>query len=277
MRNSHSHSLFHYTKTVEALSSILWEGFRVSYSGEQITDKIFIAIPMVSFCDIPLECCEEHRGKYGSYAIGINKKWMIKTYGDLLSPVHYVLGDESIRGAWKHHENYLKAIDAFKRYEERKEAEGLEKIKITAREGIVYEGYPSKLNSREDYMVLLSMNDLLYARDYANYALGITKNYTCKHKGKDVCTYDECEWRILIPEDRTVDDKISRWFWTEGEYSQWRSRRKNSFLDGFTIGIEPESVDSIVIQEESDRSTILTVLEDFGNQMLAEKITVLEI
>ena len=41
---------------------------------------------MISFCYIPFECGEEHRNKYGNYAIGLNKRWMIDSYGDLLSP-----------------------------------------------------------------------------------------------------------------------------------------------------------------------------------------------
>lgn len=86
MRNSHTNILFHYTKTLYSLSYILKEGFRVSYSKERISDNIFIAIPMISFCYIPFECGEEHRNKYGNYAIGLNKRWMIDSYGDLLSP-----------------------------------------------------------------------------------------------------------------------------------------------------------------------------------------------
>ena len=82
MRNSHSSSLFHFTRHQEVLESILSTGLRVSYSGEQITEDIFIGIPMISFCDIPPQCCEEHREKYGDYAIGINKEWMIDHLGD---------------------------------------------------------------------------------------------------------------------------------------------------------------------------------------------------
>lgn len=52
MRNSHTDILYHYTKSLDHVFSILKEGFKVSYSAEQITDNIFIAIPMISFCDI---------------------------------------------------------------------------------------------------------------------------------------------------------------------------------------------------------------------------------
>lgn len=276
MRNSHTGTLFHYTRTLESLSSILKEGLRVSYSKERISADIFIAIPMVSFCDIPFECCEEHREKYGRYAIGLNKKWMIDSYGDLLSPVHYVLRDEPIRGAWRHHENYLKADETLKRYEVRKKAAGEEKIKVTGPSGIVYEGYAGRLNNKEDCKVLLAVNDLFHAREYANYSLGITKNYTCSHNGKDFCAYDECEWRILVPEDKEANGNTSKWFWTESDYNAWRSDRENSFLDGFTFPVETESVDYIVIQSEKERSLITSVLGEIEIQSLADKIKVLD-
>lgn len=277
MRNSHTGTLFHYTRTLESLSSILKEGLRVSYSKERISADIFIAIPMVSFCDIPFECCEEHREKYGLYAIGLNKKWMIDSYGDLLSPVHYVLRDEPIRGAWRHHENYLKADETLKRYEVRKKAAGEEKIKVTGPSGIVYEGYAGRLNNKEDCKVLLAMNDLFHAREYANYSLGITKNYTSSHNGKDFCAYDECEWRILVPEDKEANGNTSKWFWTESDYNAWRSDRENSFLDGFTFPVETESVDYIVIQSEKERSLITSVLGEIEMQSLADKIKVLDV
>jgi len=52
-----SNSLFHYTKSIESLSNILAYGFFPSYCKESIYTKDFersFAIPIVSFCDIPL-------------------------------------------------------------------------------------------------------------------------------------------------------------------------------------------------------------------------------
>ena len=37
-------------------------------------------------------------------------------------PVHYILGNEPILGAWKHHENFLKAQETVRRFEERRAA-----------------------------------------------------------------------------------------------------------------------------------------------------------
>jgi hypothetical protein len=264
MRNSHANTLFHYTKNFEALSSILKEGFRVSYSKERITDSIFIAIPIVSFCDIPIECCEEHREKYGSYAIGLNKQWMMDTYKELLSPVHYVIHNAPVRGAWKHHEKYVKAVDEVAKYEARKEAAGVKKIKFKNHDGIIYEGYPGYKNNPDDTRLFSFINDLFYAQGLANYSLGITKKYYCKHNGKEFCAYDECEWRILIPEDYDYNGNKAKWYWSEVDYQQWRNNRNDSFLDGFTLDIEPASLDYIIVTTEDEQKSIYNLTKELG-------------
>ena len=85
--------LFHFTK-FDRLLSIIKNGFYPRYNLEHtfLSDlfdrpSAIEAIPMVCFCDIPLNVVYEHSSKYGSCAIGLNKKWGEK-YG--LSPVIYV-------------------------------------------------------------------------------------------------------------------------------------------------------------------------------------------
>lgn len=88
--NSHTSSLFHFMRRQNTLLSILRDGLKLSYCSEIITDNISLGIPMVSFCDIPLLSCREHRSKYGLYAIGFSKK----TFSELpsgceIGPVRY--------------------------------------------------------------------------------------------------------------------------------------------------------------------------------------------
>ena len=74
-----SHTLFHFTKSVDTLKSILKNGFWPRYSLEDFNwynPKIgFISYPMVCFCDIPLTRIEEHVGFYGEYGLGLTKQW----------------------------------------------------------------------------------------------------------------------------------------------------------------------------------------------------------
>ena len=104
-------SLLHFTKTMRALKGILKEGFRYSYCYEEYNNaipfnnthkeyaKFFIgengtrrgvAIPMISFCDIPLLRAQEHSKYYGKYIIGIDKNYVEILY-QRLNPVLYVL------------------------------------------------------------------------------------------------------------------------------------------------------------------------------------------
>jgi hypothetical protein len=53
------------------------------------------AIPMVCFCDIPLSNIAEHTQKYGSYAIGVKKKWAIEQG---ITPILYVHDNSSFIG-----------------------------------------------------------------------------------------------------------------------------------------------------------------------------------
>jgi hypothetical protein len=73
-----SNTLFHFTINMDHIISILEEGFRPNLSLEdlsclQLEQKL--AIPMVSFCDIPLSQTKLHMKHYGYYAIGLSKSW----------------------------------------------------------------------------------------------------------------------------------------------------------------------------------------------------------
>lgn len=84
--NSHTSTLFHFTRRPESLLSILRDGLKFSYCSEKVTEEISLGIPMISFCDIPLLSCGEHRSKYGLYAIGFSKN----TFSQL--PQHCEIG-----------------------------------------------------------------------------------------------------------------------------------------------------------------------------------------
>lgn len=72
------------------MKGILQEGFKMHYCIESLKVENGAnnwAVPMVSFCDIPLSQIKEHIGKYGSYGIGLTKNWAKKMK---LSPVQYL-------------------------------------------------------------------------------------------------------------------------------------------------------------------------------------------
>lgn len=79
-----SSTLFHFTNSSKHLLPILADEFRPHYALEDLRGvlgavydplDIAIAIPMVSFCDIPLSQTLGHMGTYGSYCLGLTKSW----------------------------------------------------------------------------------------------------------------------------------------------------------------------------------------------------------
>lgn len=97
-----SNTLFHFTDSIENLYSILMNDFYPRYSLEFYS--VFFpetrerAIPMVSFCDIPLSQVINHSKIYGSYALGLSKKWGLKKE---ISPVIYVYKNSRISLAYE--------------------------------------------------------------------------------------------------------------------------------------------------------------------------------
>jgi hypothetical protein len=86
-----SHTLFHFTKSVETLESILAKGFWPKYCQEDFDwynpETGLISYPMVCFCDIPLTRIDAHVKSYGSYGLGLTKQWAMS---NKLSPVIYI-------------------------------------------------------------------------------------------------------------------------------------------------------------------------------------------
>ena len=82
-----SHSLFHYTRSLECLQCIIKDGLRFSMIGERIPgNQLAYFVPSISFCNIPLSKMSEHAEWYGHYAIGVKPYW-VKLQGG--TPVVY--------------------------------------------------------------------------------------------------------------------------------------------------------------------------------------------
>ena len=85
-----SNSLIHLTKRPESLIGILTDNFKIYFCQENILTRegsFNAAIPMVSFCDIPLSEIKNHICNYGRYGIGLRKNWAIEKG---LNPVLYI-------------------------------------------------------------------------------------------------------------------------------------------------------------------------------------------
>lgn len=78
--NFSANTLFHYTNEMGKLFLILENGFQTSYSRELLmgngSGKEY-AVPIISFCEIPLSRVSDHVGKYGAYALGVSRDFAI--------------------------------------------------------------------------------------------------------------------------------------------------------------------------------------------------------
>ena len=98
-----SHTLFHFTRSLDALKSILVSGFWPQYCMEDMSwqntpgiNATFVAVPMVCFCDIPLSRIEEHVNFYGNFGIGMTRDWAV-TNG--LNPLMYMAAHNGVAKA----------------------------------------------------------------------------------------------------------------------------------------------------------------------------------
>ncbi len=77
-----SSTLFHFTKSIDYLKSILSEGLEPRYCLEDSRylghGQDHIGSPMVCFCDIPISRLSDHTSFYGDYGIGLTKNWGLK-------------------------------------------------------------------------------------------------------------------------------------------------------------------------------------------------------
>jgi hypothetical protein len=88
-------NIFHFTNKIDHIYSILSNDFRPHFSLEDLnvimpkgreSEHLKFAIPMVSFCDIPLSQTLRHMVAYGEYGIGLKKEWGMENG---ISPVIY--------------------------------------------------------------------------------------------------------------------------------------------------------------------------------------------
>lgn len=96
-----SNSIIHFTNNKEALIGILTNNFNLSYCTESIildNKPLSYAVPMVSFCDIPLSQVKEHITKYGAYGIGLTKEWAQKSK---LNPVLYIEKNSNLSKSYR--------------------------------------------------------------------------------------------------------------------------------------------------------------------------------
>lgn len=210
-KNSHTSALFHYTRNQNIVINILKEGLKFSYCREEFSDDLCLGIPMICFCDIPVGASFEHSSKYGQYAIGLSKDKLLEKYKEALGPVNYVTSLSSVKAAFQ-----LRNADEVNN--------NRTKSSITT--------VNNKLSEEPTNNALMHfLQGIDYHQSFTQ-AISLMKPYQSIHDGNSQINYDECEWRIVLPEHTKLNDnEHCQWFWTKEEYDSWREKRDNKFIN----------------------------------------------
>ena len=261
MKSYRTNSLFHYTKRLDDIISILTSGKLIpNYCSEDLSTKAnpnyIIGIPQICFCDIPVSMSDLFVKNYGKYAIGLKKEWGIKNG---CNPIQYINNESIIDGIVFYHSMWAK-------------------YKAT------WTNNPDNIGER------LSQNwmesDSHMAR---NHMFGFIKKYISEWQGKDYCNYDENEWRYIIKEG--LNDIW--WMWEQGEYDQWRgNKRKKKPVpseDMKLLGLkfDVEDINHIILFEENKipifinklqkaRDNKRLIIDNRQHSLLLSKITSFE-
>lgn len=232
--NSHTFALFHYTKEEDTIFKILKEGLKFAYCKEKISDDKCLGIPMISFCDIPIGKSHEHTTKYGSYAIALSKAKLIEKFKDLIAPVNYFISTSHIDAAFKlRDEGLVKKSD----FSDAVQKEPGTKVSAVIN-GAIYKGKAfSKGNGGKFLYDFITYEDYLRS---SSKNIGYMKAYQSEFDGKIQINYDECEWRLVYPENKKLlNGSLCTWFWNEKDYNNWRNDRNDKFTDipNLTFGV----------------------------------------
>jgi hypothetical protein len=245
-----SNTLFHFTNGIHHITSILKDGFfRPNLSLEdlsflKIEEKV--AIPMISFCDIPLSQTKLHTRVYGYYGIGLSKSWGQRNG---LSPVLYTHPDSpltlSLRQclAWTHR-RYLDIEESIS-----------EASPFPAPAARAIRTGPS---SGDQYLEL--WDQLLRIQCFIKPYEGPL------HRGSqsfpNIRFYDEREWRF-VPE---LAGDLFKYLLDENDYNNFATRKKanREIQTRSRLCFEPPDIKYIIIAREKEILPMIRKIEEIG-------------
>lgn len=294
MNRVNSSSLFHFTQKLDTLKKIIKNGLRYSFAYEQYPSSIVqsylfpfedinddlkmangVAIPMISFCDIPITRASEHIDRYGHYMIGLNKNNFSRDFANIINPVIYV-----------HSPNLENAITRFGIEYGKAEREIL---KMFTDRNIVNSFIgKTKQELLCDNNFIKIVDPLINIRFLSNFLIGLIKPI----KDETYSYYDEREWRLFLPEEA----KDINWIWgiTKKEYKQERNSWNESLEKNEDMFIKipweyyDEYITHIVVSKEKEIDALIKFImesdkifgydsnKDYFRMKLISKITSFE-
>lgn len=261
MKTKNIDTLFHGTKKLSSLLSIINNGFYASYADEVFAERK-IKILMVSFSNIPL-IEARNQVNYGDYFIGLKRSWGIE---NKLHPVAYSY-EESI---YENNINYIEQEALF--------GARLMKIKHVKNESIKLESDPNyfqyiaELGTQNLSLETISTLEKLFSNLYtkANDIQLYYKHYSILDKnGKVRFAYNDREWRFIPNITGTTnlifESTVSKDYFNP-EYSKY-SLLKKPHLNEATLLFDLNDINYIVVKNKEDIQKIIKAL----NRKFSEK------
>lgn len=280
MISANSSSLIHFTKRIETLKLILTNGLRYSYAFESVPHGVLnnlvndttnipssilnygndygIALPMVSFCDIPLTRAFQHSKLYGKYGIGIEKDFMLYFYKDYFNPVVYTSSDALKKAISFFSSERLRTMDRIIESTATliNQDESVELLRFTeqTKASEILNNLPSIIQNDFNQHFEESYNMSIILALYKPYK-GV--NYL----GNEQVFYDEREWRAFFPH---ADESQHSWFFPisrsdflihKGELNKQISKWEEAYI---TIPQNClDAISHIIVKNENQRDSII--------------------
>lgn len=312
MEAINSNSFFHYRSKKADFYKILRDGFSYRYSFEPlgeafatanekpkrssaskspINDEIRgVAIPMVCFCDIPIMRAGKHRKTYGDYCIGVDKEMMIERT-PRLNPVFYVSSSEI-------NEQFEKLIKLRKYFPEipvennpivnaiNSFSDSKELVKLVATNNGFSDELVEWVKKNNKYISKLIQKAPSRYNDISFELYNSLLHFIalCKHrsgkdyKGKDVCFYDEREWRVFRCQDELFPwefDTTSKDFEPRRAAKNEELEEKGLFQEMITAEDVEKIISHIIVPKDRNIPTIIKEIMKsptiFGHELPMEK------
>ncbi|MCE5306000.1 abortive infection system antitoxin AbiGi family protein [bacterium] len=264
-----SSTLFHFTKRKDTLFKILQNGLKFSYCYEEFLGDSGMAIPMICFCDIPLLRTMDHRRRYGSYVIGIDKDYLQRNKMGYLNPVFYLLTPFLVNRG-KYTKDILESLkNTFYTIIDNQIKDNQALLQKFQKEGASCFG--------ED--IHYELDSLSIARLSIRYFLAFTKQIKSPVNGKLISNYDEREWRLVLQnETNGRPDWISEISYSDFVNDKKKLNHDRTKSNNF-IFIEKQDINKaithIIVQKDKDIPQTIDLIKNskrlFGNSEISDK------
>lgn len=248
-----ANTLFHFTNSSDKLEGILRNEFHPKYCLENwdiLNAKGLreIAIPMVSFCDIPLSQIGKHVKYYGRYALGLTKEWGMEKN---ISPVLYT---------------HKKA-----------------KLSFHLR-NIFAEALRTAADPKEDEFSELLQHVLNFIKFLKPYRGKLWRD--AKYLVQEVTFYDEREWRFCpdIPFSKKQKEDEPRCFLGKRELLRGDKQElllgetienENKKLERYKLSFEPKDIKYIIVDKDDERLEMVRKITEIKRKYSYEDLQIL--